>query len=79
MCVMIVELLLLCDLMIKTKYLVMVFFSFFSKPEQEPENKMVITRQLKRDPRKRLVNWFSGGTPPGPQTTKNGKFYKIYI
>lgn len=79
MCVMMVELLLLCDLMIKTKHLAMVFSFFFSKPEQEPENKREIAWQLKREPRKRLVNWFSDGTPPGPQTMKNGESYKFHI
>lgn len=78
MCVMMVELLLLCYLMIKTKNQSW-FSPFFSKPEQEPENKREITRQLKREPRKRLVNWFSDGTPPGPQTMKNGESYKFHI
>lgn len=79
MCVIIVKLLFLCDLMIKKKSSHGFLFFFFSKPEQEPENKMVITRQLKTEPRKRRVNWFSGGTPLGPQTMKNGESYKFYI
>lgn len=55
------------------------FLLLFSKPEQEPENKREIAWQLKREPRKRLVNWFSDGTPPGPQTMKNGESYKFHI
>lgn len=55
------------------------FLLLFSKPEQEPGNKREITQQRKREPRKRLVNWFSGGTPPGPQTMKNGESYKFHI